>query len=126
MLGVVALATGVQAASFSWKTATGQYVYQAGSSTKEASATAYLFDASVVSRDALIAAFVDDGKGLTDFTSLSSKETGTAGGIASTTFTATAAEGVTSLTAYFPIIDGDNIFVSAETSGNYQPTATQA
>ena len=126
VLGAVALATVAQASSFSWKTQTGQYVCQAGTTTKAASMTAYLFDASVVSRDALVAAFIDDGKALTGFTSLSSKATTSAGAIQSTTFTADAPTGVTSLSAYFAIIDGDNIFVSAEASGNYQPTATQA
>ena len=124
MLGVVAVAAVTQAASFSWKTQTGQYVYQAGTTTKAGSVTAYLFNADVVSRDALVAAFVDSGKGLTDFTSLSSKATGTAGGIASTSFSADPLGSETSLTAYFAIISGENIFVSAEVSGMYQATST--
>ena len=33
-LAAIALAGATQAASFTWKTYTGQYVYQAGSSTK--------------------------------------------------------------------------------------------
>ena len=124
VFGAVIVATAVQAASFSWKTQTGQYVYKAGTTTKEGSATAYLFNSAVVSRDALVAAFVDSGKGLTDFTSLSSKATSTAGGIASTTFSTDPIGTETSLTAYFAIIDGDNIFVSAEVAGAYQATAT--
>ena len=123
VLGAVALAAVAQASSFSWKTATGQYVYQAGTSTKAGSVTAYLFNADVVSRDALVAAFVDAGKGLTDFTSLSSKATSTAGAITSTSFTATPSGTETELTAYFAIISGDDIFVSQEVTGAYQATA---
>ena len=124
VLGAVAIAAVAQAASFSWKTQTGQYVYQAGTTTKAGSVTAYLFNADVVSRDALVTAFVDAGKGLTDFTSLSSKATSTAGGITTTTFSTDPIGTETSLTAYFAIIDGDNIFVSAEVAGAYQATAT--
>ena len=124
VLGAVAIAAVAQAASFSWKTQTGQYVYQAGTSTKAGSVTAYLFNADVVSRDALVAAFVDAGKGLTDFTSLSSKATSSAGAITNTSFTADPIGTETSLTAYFAIISGDNIFVSAEVTGMYQATST--
>ena len=124
VLGAVAIAAIAQAASFSWKTQTGQYVYQAGTTTKASSLTAYLFNADVVSRDALVAAFVDSGKGLTEFTSLSSKATSTAGAITSTSFSTDPIGTETSLTAYFAIISGDNIFVSAEVSGMYQATST--
>lgn len=123
-LGVVALATVVQASAFSWKTQTGQYVYKAGTTTKEASATAYLFDVNTVTRDALVAAFVDSGKGLTDFTSLSSKATSSAGAITATSFSADKPTGIDTITTFFAIIDGDNIFVSAEVSGMYQATST--
>ncbi len=123
-LGVVALATVVQASSFNWKTQTGQYVYQAGTTSKAGSVTAYLFNADVLSRDALVAAFVDDGKALSEFTSLSSKATSSAGAITTTSFTADPAGSETSLNAYFAIISGDNIFVSAEVSGMYQATST--
>ena len=123
-LGAVAIATVSQAASFNWKTKTGQAVYQAGTTTTAGSVTAYLFNADVVSRDALVAAFIDNGKGLTDFTSLSSKATSAAGAIASTVFSADKIGTETSLTAYFAIISGDNIFVSAEVSGQYQATST--
>ena len=124
VLGAVAIATVSQAASFSWKTQTGQAVYQAGTSTKAGSVTAYLFNADVVSRAALVAAFIDTGKGLTDFASLSSKATSASGTIASTSFTASPLSEETTLTAYFAIISGDNIFVSAEVSGAYQATST--
>ena len=124
VLGAVAIAAVAQASSFSWKTQTGQYVYQAGTTTKAGSVTAYLFNADVVSRDALVAAFVDAGKGLTDFTSLSSKATSSAGAITSTSFTADPLGSETDLTAYFAIISGDNIFVSAEVTGGYQATSS--
>ena len=125
VLGAVALAAVSQAASFDWKTTTGQAVYQAGTSTKAGSLTAYLFNADVVSRAALVAAFVDNGKGLSDFSSLSSKATSAAGAIATTSFEATKPSAETTmLTAYFAIISGDNIFVSAEVSGLYQATST--
>ena len=86
VLGAVAIATVSQAASFSWKTQIGQYVYEGGTSSKAGSLTAYLFNADVVTRAELVAAFVDDGKGLTAFASLSSKATSSAGAIANTTF----------------------------------------
>lgn len=123
-LGVVALATVVQASAFSWKTQTGQYVYKAGTTTKEASAATYLFDVTSVTRDALVAAFVDSGKGLADFTSLSSTATSSAGAIAATAFSADKPTSSDTLTTFFAVIDGDNIFVSAEVSGMYQATST--
>lgn len=124
VLGAVAIATVSQAATFSWKTQVGQYVYEGGTSSKAGSITAYLFNADVVSRDALVAAFIDNGKGLTDFTSLSSKATSAAGAIANTTFSTDPIGTETSLKAYFAIISGDNIFISAEVSGLYQTTST--
>ena len=57
-LAVVAMAAGVQAASFTWKTKNGQYVYQAGTTTKLPSGTAYIFDQASVSQQSLINALV--------------------------------------------------------------------
>ena len=112
-LAEIALAGATQAASFTWKTYTGQYVYQAGSSTKLSGATAYLFDASVVSQTALLTGLFAEGedkKSITDFTALSTATTSSSGTIANTAF-----EGGTAgvaMDTYFAIISGDNVFIS--------------
>ena len=73
-LAAVALAVSAEAAAFTWKSYTGQVVYEAGTSTKLGGATAYLFDSSVVSQTALLTALFAEGedkKSITDFTALS-------------------------------------------------------
>ena len=127
MLAAVALASVSQAATFSWKTYTGQVVYQAGTSTKLGSATAYLFDADVVSQTALLTGLFAEGenkKSITDFTSLSSAKTGSGGTISATTFEG----GVVgeTLNTYFAIVDGDNVFISTTASAEALDTGTGA
>ena len=127
MLAAVTLAAVSQAATFSWKTYTGQYVYQSGTSTKLAGATVYLFDASVVSQTALLTGLFADGadkKSITDFTALSTAETGSTGAISATEFTGGAA-GET-LNTYFAIVDGNNVFISTAASADGLETGTAA
>ena len=127
MLIAVALAAVSQAATFSWKTYTGQYVYQSGTSSKLSSATAYLFDASVVSQTALLTGLFAEGenkKSITDFAALSTAKTSSSGAISATEFTGGVA-GET-LNTYFAIIDGDNVFISTVASAVGLETGTAA
>ena len=116
-LAAVTLAVSAQAASFTWKTYTGQAVYQAGTSEKLGGATAYLFDSSVVSQTALLTGLFATGaekKSITDFTALSTATTTSGGAITSTSFDG-GAVGET-LNTYFAIVDGDNVFISSVAS----------
>lgn len=97
-LATVAVAAGVQAASFSWKTSATGKVYTPGdSSTLLASATAYLFDVNTVSQGSLVAAF--NGGTLDLTTGYISSQSISSGAIASTSFTDGTAVGST-LNAY--------------------------
>lgn len=82
---VIAFAACTQAASFSWKTSATGKVYNPGTETLLASATAYLFDSSAVTQSSLVSAFAGGGLDLSAKTSLSSKAIAN-GAIASTTF----------------------------------------
>ena len=109
-LAVVAFATVASAASFDWKTSATGKIYGAGTTTLLASGTAYIFDAATVSQQALLDAFVADGSIVAG--SLSSKA------ISAGVIKATAAEDFAwtkgdALEAYFAVIDGDNIYISA-------------
>ncbi len=117
VLAAVALAGVTQAASFQWKTATGQYVYKAGTTTKAGSMTAYLFDSSVVAQTALLDGILNQGKAITAFSSLSSKATSSSGAIATTDFDYSPAGSPSTITTYFAIIDGDNVFISGTADG---------
>ena len=121
VLAAVVLTGVTHAASFSWSTYTGQYVYQAGTTTKLSSATAYLFDSSVVSQATLVQAVLG-GTAITSYTALSTATTSSSGAISATSF-----DGGTvgsTLTTYFAIVDGDNIFISTEASGLAAETGT--
>ena len=113
VMAAIALAGVTQAASFNWKTSTGQYVYQAGTSTKLSGATAYLFDAAVVSQTALLGGILNEGKSIGSFSSLSSKATSSSGAIATTEFEYTPSGSPSTITAYFAIVSGDNVFISS-------------
>ena len=121
VMAAIALAGVTQAASFQWKTSTGQYVYQAGTSTK-ASGTAYLFNSATVSQTALLTAILTEGKSITELTSLSSKALSSAGAVAATSFSW--GDAGDSLTAYFAIVDGDNVFISGTQTGTALETGT--
>ncbi len=116
-MAAVAMAGVTQAAAFQWKTSTGQYVYKAGTSTKAANMTAYLFDAAVVSQTALLDGILNQGKAITTFTSIASKATSSAGAIATTDLEYSPSGSPATITTYFAIIDGDNVFISGTASG---------
>lgn len=114
IFAVVAIVGTTHAAAFDWKTSAGQYVYQSGTSTKLSWATAYLFDASVVSQATLLAGLLAEGeskKSITDFTSLSTATTTSIGSISAPSFEGGAVG--EALTAYFAIVDGDKVFISS-------------
>ena len=124
VLAAIALAGVTQAASFNWKTSTGQYVYKAGTTTKAASMTAYLFDAAVVSQTVLLDGILNQGKAITAFTALDSKSTSSAGALSQTEFSYSPSGSPDSITAYFAIIDGDNVFISTTASGAVSDVGT--
>ena len=115
-LAAVAVAAGVQAASFSWKTSATGKVYNPGTETLLASATAYLFDATAVTQASLVSAFATGGLDLSSKGSLSSQSISN-GAIGTTEFVDSTAAGDT-LTAYFASIitidSKDYLFISDE------------
>ena len=122
VLAAIALATVTEAASFKWATTTGQYVYKAGTSTKLTSGTVYLFNADVLSQTALLNAFVD-GTAISAQSYLATTELKSAATFSQTSDIASIGADET-LNAYFAIVDGDNVYVSATKSGLGQSSAT--
>lgn len=117
-LAAVAVAAGAQAASFSWKTSMSGKVYNPGTETLLASATAYLFDTSVT-QASLVSAFAAGGLDLSSKASLSNKAI-SSGAIATTAFDSSTAVG-DQLTAYFATIvsidSKEYLFISNTASG---------
>ena len=108
-------AVAANAATFSWKTNAMGKIYEAGTTTTLASATAYLFDAGKVTQAAVLAAF-NDGKALStlgyaDTTSVAS------GAIAQKTFDVPTgyAEG-DAFAGYFAIVVDDSIYIAPTVS----------
>ena len=124
-LAAVAVAAGAQAASFSWKTSATGKVYNPGTETLLASATAYLFDTSVT-QASLVTAFAAGSLDLSAKSSLSSKAI-SSGAIGLTEFTDGTAAGDT-LTSYFATIvkidSKDYLFISSTASGLAQEGKT--
>ncbi len=118
MIGAAVLAFSVNAASMSWKTYTGQYVYQSGTTTKLSGATAYLFDASVIAQSALLDGILNEGKAITSYTSLANATTTSTGAIAATD--ANPATG--DITVYFAIVNGEDVFISSTVTGTVPET----
>ena len=121
VLAAIALAGATQAATFKWASQTGQYLYKAGTTTK-ASGTIYLFDSTVVSREALVNAILG-GSAITSLTSLDNTSLASAGSFSKTTnFASISADQV--LSAFVAIVDGDNVFVSGLREGTGQASLT--
>ena len=121
VMAAIALAGATQAATFKWASQTGQYLYKAGTTTK-ASGTIYLFDSSVVSREALVDAILG-GSAITSLTSLDNTALASAGTFTKTTnFSSISADEV--LSAFVAIVDGDNVFVSGLREGTGQASLT--
>ena len=121
-LAVIALAGVTQAASFKWASTTGQYMYQAGTTTKMTAGTLYLFNADTFSQSAFLDAFAagTDIASMSSIASTSMKSTGTF----SQTSAIDSIGADETLNAYFAIVDGDNVYVSATKSGLGQSSAT--
>ena len=116
MLGVIALAAITQAASFSWKTSAVGKVYQPGTETLLASATAYIIDSAAVSQSSLVSAFAAGTLDLTK--SALSNSAITDGKISGAAFEDGTAVGGT-LTAYFAAlvtIDSQEYLFVSDTS----------
>ena len=114
-LSAVALVSATNAAAFSWKTSMTGKVYQPGTTDLvSGSYTAYLFNASSVKQETLLAAF---GAGTLDLSTYSSLSSATLknGAIAETSFTDGTAIGST-LEGFFALIVGEKLFVSSSAS----------
>jgi len=125
VLAAIALAGVTQAADFNWKTYSGQYVYQAGTSTKLSSGTAYLFDQSVVSQAALIEAVLG-GTAITSLTSLDNNSVTATGAITTKADDFSYSTSAESVTAYFAIVSGDNVFISSTASAAVPDVGTES
>ena len=121
-LAAVAMAAGVQAATFNWITKTSTYVLVGnGSSTSSdrlSGATAYIFDAGKVSQTALLTAwatdatfdistFKVDGNGALDHQAVS-------GGKIAAGDDVTYGSYPNTYDMYFAIVNGDNLYISTE------------
>ena len=109
-IAVVACAAAASAASFDWKTSATGKVYGAGTTTLLASGTAYIFDADAITQQSVVETFIASGT-LKDG-SLHSKSISN-GAIAATAGEAFTWSGGETLNAYFAVIVGDNIYISA-------------
>ena len=114
MIAAVMAAVAANAASFSWKTTTTGKIYQAGTTTTLASATAYLFDAGKVTQAAVLAAFNDD-----KFSTLAYADTTSvaSGAIATKAFDVPTgySEG-DPFVGYFAIVVDDSIYIGPSNS----------
>ena len=120
-LAVAAIATVGQAAAFSWSTV-GTIYSASDSSTALSSFTAYLSDSSTITQGDLLTALRNGGT-ITDYSALSTF-TGS-GKITTTRFDVSLSAG-RSLSAYFVIVDGDNVYLSKTGSGAAQDVGTKA
>ncbi len=118
-MAVAAIATVGQAAAFSWST-TGTIYSASDSSTALSSFTAYLIDSSTITQGDLLTA-LRNGGAITDYSALSTF-TGS-GKIATTSFNVSLSAG-TSLSAYFVIVDGDNVYLSKTSAKAATETGT--
>ena len=120
-LAAVAVAAGVQASAFTWRTANSQYVYVGdGTTVKLTSGTAYIFDAAKVSQTALLTAFANDKT--FDISTFKVGEYGAidhqavASGAIAKSADVTYGTAETTYQLYFAIVNGDNLFISAESA----------
>lgn len=124
LAAIVCTAAVTQASAFTWKSYTGQKVYMMNSTDKAAAMTAYLFDSAALSQADVVSAFV---AGMFDSLSYLDKTTTSGTGtIAGKPTSGAISWGETgdTLTAYFAIVSGDNIFISTTASGVGQASAT--
>ena len=124
-MAAVVMAFAANAATFSWKTTTTGKLYGAGTSSTLASGTAYFFDGTALSQQALLTAILD-GSDIATLGAVSSATVAN-GAIAQTTFDVPASYAVgSSFSGYMAVIDGDNIFISDSVSANTPSTGNAA
>ena len=122
IIAAVALAAvASQAATFTWKTYTGQKVYMMDSSTYAASMTAYLFDSEAVTQADVVTAFANGTIGTLSY--LDTATTTATGTIAAHQPAVSWGSTGDTLTAFFAIVVDDNIFVSTTAQGVGQASA---
>ena len=119
VVAAVAMGIAANAASFTWK-ATSGYLYD-GADTPEkiTSGTAYLLFASALTQSDLVTAFAADAATAASTVSTKAVSTGTIGSNARIAETAFTADVTTDQTAYFVVFNGDNMYVSGETTAAY-------
>ena len=121
-LAAVALAVSAQAAAFDWKTSATGKVYEPGSETLLASGTAYLFDSAVITQQAVFEVVVG-GADITSISSLASASVA-AGKITGGEFSwGNAGE---TISAFFAIVDGDNVYISNIASATGDASSTSS
>ena len=124
IIAVAMAAIAANAATFSWKTTTTGKLYGADSTTVIASATAYLFDSSVVSQATLLSAF----EAGTDISTLAKTDmtTVSSGAIAQKAFDVPAGynEGDT-FSGYFAVVVDDSIYISTTASASTPATGNK-
>ena len=129
MLGIVAVAASVQAASFNWTssgTASAKTINSKDGTalySGETAYTLYLFDAGVTSQDTLLAG-LRDNKGITDFTSVTSQTLASNSQITATEFEY--GEAGPTYDFYFAIVNGDDVFLSDNKAAMGQASSTAA
>ena len=115
IIAVAMAAVAANAATFSWKTTTAGKIYEAGTTTLLGSATAYLFDASKVTQDAVLAAF-DAGTAISTL-AYADQNSVSSGAISAHSFDVPAgySEG-DSFSAYFALVVDDSIYIGPTSS----------
>ena len=121
LITAVMAAVAANAATFSWKTTTTGKIYEAGTTTTLASATAYLFDAGKVSQAAVLTAF----NAGTSISTLAYADTTSvvSGAIAEKAFDVPTgyAEG-DAFAGYFALVVDDSIYIGVTSSVNTPAT----
>ena len=112
---IVCAAVAANAATFQWKTGTGQQVYLMNTTDRADTLTAILFNSSVVTQQAVLDAFLNTGS-ITSLAKLSSKDTTSAGALTASVSPVEYGKAGDVLSAYFAVIanvgDQDYIYIS--------------
>lgn len=118
-LTVVAMGIAANAASYTWKATTGYLYDGADTPAKVTSGTAYLLFASSLTQSDLVAAFAADAATAATTVSGKAVSTGSIGSNARIVETAFTVDVTTDQTAYFVVFNGDNMYISGETTVAY-------
>ena len=122
-LEVLSMGVAASAASFTWKTGTGNQVYLMNTTDRAAELTAYLFSTATVSQADVYAAFAA-GTSISTLTSTSTATTSAQGAV-NGSFEAAAG---TEYTGYFAIVTNvggtDYLYISSEATGTAPATGS--